>query len=553
MKKRIAVVLMFLISLTCLLTGCQLVTLDQEKYLNQTVAKVGNEIEISLEDLYLAYQNYSSTLTSDDYGLSNEEALEYSLDYLIQREIIYLKAKETITFTQKEKNEILESTYAYIVSEINNYEEEVRNELGTLSPEDYTSDSSTSETSYVEAKYEPQVNLVDGVIVRNEKKDEAPVVPAYGYSAGLVKGFKAYWNKSEEGVSDTAYKRFIAALKEYEENKDLSKKDDEILEREIKRVYELQEKDFYIKKHQDEYEKSHLATGEEVYAKYVELYEASKARYQIDEIGFDNYVNDMLEDRSNVFYHPEEGKFFYVSHILLQFNDDQTKLIEERKTLLEQGAITQADFDAYKAELAKEISVKRRDENGNEVGGAVLAQDIYDEIATSLAGQTFEEKSRIFNSYIYQFNSDPGILNNEYDYVIGVKNEEDKKGEETRSKMVAEFTEDSRKLYDEYLATGEFGALSSQLVLTDYGYHIIFLTGAAENLIVSQNVLEAMGDLNNYTVSAHTTQTYFHNVYDKAITSKYNDYVLAMIANYKAGKECVTYTKVYNLLKDRLG
>ena len=129
MKKRIAVVLMFLISLTCLLTGCQLVTLDQEKYLNQTVAKVGNEIEISLEDLYLAYQNYSSTLTSDDYGLSNEEALEYSLDYLIQREIIYLKAKETITFTQKEKNEILESTYAYIVSEINNYEEEVRNEL----------------------------------------------------------------------------------------------------------------------------------------------------------------------------------------------------------------------------------------------------------------------------------------------------------------------------------------------------------------------------------------------------------------------------------------
>ena len=562
MKKRIAVILMCLISLSCLLTGCQLVTIDEEKYLNQTVAKIGNEIEITLEDLYITYQNYASTLTSESYGLSNQEALEYSLNYLIQRRILLLKAESCVTLTQTDKNEVLNATYDFVISEIEKYEDEVRLERGELSPEEFEAESeegketTSTEVSYVESKYIPKADLVDNVIVRHDEPIAPDEEPAYGYTEGYVKGFKAYWNKSDDEVSTIAYRRFIKALKNYETNKNLSKLDDDVLLRELERVYEIQLEDKYLAKFEEDYEKANLATAEDVYAKYIELLEENKGRYDLDEVGVDAYVKDILENASSVYYHPVENQFFYVSHILMQFDEDQTKLLDAKKVLLEQGAITQADFDAYKGELAKQISVKRRDVNGNEVGGKILASEVYEELADALAGKTFEEKAKIFNSYLYQFNSDPGILNAEFDYVIGVEDKEnpkDENGADTRSKMVEEFTKDSRALFNAYLETGKLGQLSAELVLTDYGYHIIFLSGVCQNMIVSTNVNEAMNDLNNYKVSAHSEQTYFNNIYDKTIASKFDAYTMGLIENYKVGKECVTYTKVYNLLADRLG
>lgn len=561
MKKRIAVILMCLISLTCLLTGCQLVTMDEERYLNQTVAKVGDDIEITLEELYMAYQNYASTLTSDSYGLSNKDALEYSLNYLIQKEILLIKAKDDITLTQRDLNGVLQDTYDFVISEIKVYEDEIRTERDEYSPiepeeESESTTTESTEVDYVEHRYEPQVNFVNNEIVRNDTSSSQDEAKAYGYEVGYVKGFKAYWNKSDDEISTLAYGRFIDTLKEYEKGKNLSRKSDEVLLRELERVYKIQLEDKYIEKLEEKYENENLATIEDVYAAYTRLVAENKARYDLDEIGMDTYVTDILDNAQDVFYHPVEKQFFYVSHILMQFNDEQTAKIDEQKKLLEQGAITQADFDAFKEELAKQISVTRRDESGNEIGGKVLASEVYEELADALAGKTFEEKAKIFNSYLYQFNSDPGILNKEFDYVIGVENEEDKDnedGSDSRSRMVKEFTADSRELFNRYLQTGELGQLSAKLVLTDYGYHIIFLTGVCENMVVSTNVIEAMNDLNSYKVSAHSEQTYFHNVYDRAITSKYNDYTLGYIENYKAGKECVTYTKVYNLLADRLG
>lgn len=559
MKKRIAVILMCLISLTCLLTGCQLVTMDEEKYLNQTVAKVGDDIEITLEDLYMAYQNYASTLTSDSYGLNNKEALEYSLNYLIQKEILLIKAKNDVTLTQRDLNKVLNETYDFVISEIEVYEDEIRterNEYSPIEPEEESETTESTEVDYVEHRYEPKVNFVNNEIVRNNTSSTQDEAKAYGYEVGYVKGFKAYWNKSDDEISTLAYSRFIDTLKEYEKGKNLSRKSDEVLLRELERVYELKLNDKYIEKLEEKYEDENLATVEEVYAAYTRLVAENKARYDLDEIGMDTYITDVLDNAQDVFYHPVENQFFYVSHILMQFNDEQTAKIDKQKKLLEQGAITQADFDAFKEELAKQISVTRRDENGNEIGGKILASEVYEELADALAGKTFEEKAKIFNSYLYQFNSDPGILNKEFDYVIGVENEEDKEnedGSDSRSRMVKEFTADSRELFKRYLQTGELGQLSAELVLTDYGYHIIFLTGVCENMVVSTNVIEAMNDLNSSKVSAHSEQTYFHNVYDRALTSKYNDYTLGYIENYKAGKECVTYTKVYNLLADRLG
>ncbi len=561
MKKRIAMVLMCVIALTCLLTGCQLTTIDQDKYLNQVVARVGDDVEITLEELYVSYQNYAETLTGDDYKLSKEQALEYCLNLLIEREIALIKAKDTLTLTEKEKNDALDTAYDYIVTQINKYEEEIRKEKGIDAPKDFESEEESTEKDEVktEKEYVAKANLVYDEttetynIARNVVPESPEEEPAYGYVNGLIEGFKAYWVKAEDEISDLAYDRFVKDLKQYEENKNLSKINDEILEREIQRVLDLQIENAYVKKLETNYENTHLATKEQVYAKYNSLVTENKSRYDLEGVGFDAYVSDMLSTASTVYYHPVENQFYYVTHILLSFSEEQTKLVKEQDDLLDKGGVTQADRDAYVENLAKEISIIRKDANGVEVGSPILAGDIFAEIEQAMTGKSFNEKVEIFNSYIYQFNSDPGIMNAEFDYVIGVKNEEDEEGTDSRSKMVKEFNEDSRALIEQSVISNTFGQMSSQPVLTDYGYHIIFLSGAARNMIVSTNVDEAMLDLNNYKTSAHSKQTYFNNIYDAAIVSEYQTELKGYIEAFKSGKENVTYEKIYNLLKDRLG
>ena len=543
MKNKLSLVLVCMFMVITLFSGCSLVTLNQGKYLSQVVATVG-ETEITKEELITAYNNYYETLSNQNY--TQNQIVDYCMDLLIDRAILEQYSKGKYTLTQAEKNTALINTYEFVQSQLEELEGTVRAEWNITSSVSET--ESTTATTYSE--YEPKANFVDGEIVVVEKS-EAVETPHYGF-ADKVKGFKTYWSFERQDVADEAYSRYIKNLRKYEELKGIeTEKDDDVLLNEIDRVYKLYEKDAYLTKVQTEYNKSLLKsiTAEMVKDEYFRLVDENKARYDVAEVGMDEYVDDMLNSAKDVYYHPVTREFFYVTHVLLKFSDEQDAELKEWKSLLEQKAILQSDYDAKMKELADDIKVTVVDADGKETGDVLSVTEAYNNIKASVdSGSTLREKALNFNQYVYSYNLDPGIKNAEKDYVIGKKIDEDT---ETRSKMVESFTNASRDLYDAYLANGQLGNISD-LVLSDNGYHIIMLTGVAENMVVSENAVEACGDLNNYYVNAHTTQTYFHKIFDSLVSENknYESFTNGILIDFKNNNKIVKYTSRYSDLKN---
>lgn len=543
MKNKLSLILVCMFMVVSLFSGCSLVTLNQGKYLSQVVATVG-EVEITKEELITAYNNYYETLSNQSY--TQNQIVDYCMDLLIDRAILEQYSKGKYSLTQTEKNTALVNTYEFIQSQLEELEGTVRAEWNISSSK--PNDESTAVTTYSE--YEPKANFVDGeiVVVDDSVTEETP---HYGF-ADKVKGFKTYWSFERQDVADEAYSRYIKELREYEETKGINtENDDDVLLNEIDRVYKLYEKDAYLTKVQTEYNKSLIKsiTTEMVRDEYFRLVEENKGKYDVVKVGMDKYVDDMLNNANDVYYHPVTGEFFCVTHVLLKFSDEQEAELKEWKSLLEQKAILQSDYDAKMKELADDIKVTVINEDGNETGDVLSVTEAYNNIKASVdAGSTLREKALNFNQYIYSYNLDPGIKNAEKDYVIGKKIEEDT---ETRSQMVESFTNASRDLYDAYLTDGQLGNISG-LVLSENGYHIIMLTGVAENMVVSENAVEACEDLNNYYVNAHTTETYFHKIFDSLVSDNknYESFTNGILIDFKNNNKIIKYTSRYSDLKN---
>lgn len=531
MKRKISMLVVFMFMVLTLFTGCSLFTLNQEKYLNEVVVSVG-DIEITKQQLLNTYNSYAEELQNQ--GKTNDQIVNYCIDLLVDREILIAHAKDKFTLTQKEKNDALVATYDFLVEQLSEYEGEVRAEKNITSS---TSTSTETESAVVYNPYSPIIKWEDGQI-KAVKDNDANVSAHYGFS-DYVAGFKTYWVPENEEVAEIAYSRYLRDLKSYEEYKKLSKDNDDVLRREIERVYDIQCNNAYLTRLQSEYEDLMVnqITPEDIYAEYNRLVNENKARYDIPELGMDAYVDDMLNKAEDVYYHAANKEFFYVTHVLLKFSDEQQAQIDEMKAILEDDGITQADFDVYLSNMASQIEV-----NGKS------AEDILFEITEAVnSEETIEGKAKAFNEFIYTYNSDPGIQNAVKDYVIGIEIEEE---EESRSKMVESFTKESRQLaknYDKYVeGQGELDLLSG-LVESDYGYHIILFTGYAENMEVSANVVEAMEDLNSYTVNAHTEETYLQHIYDSlyAALNTYETYQESILNSYKAEHQVKKYPSRY--------
>jgi len=241
----------------------------------------------------------------------------------------------------------------------------------------------------------------------------------------------------------------------------------------------------------------------------------------------DSLANNVLDSLGNVFWLPTDvaQNHFTVSHILIQYNDAQTAELARIKSDFQQGRITAATYNARKQSLAANLTVRARDEDGVEYGPERTAIQVRDEIVAALGGTAVnvpqavgsfemrtpavsgaaEEQRRIntFRDFIYKYNQDPGMMNPEFEYVIGVEN----------SRMVPEFTAASRELFGyrqvarkrngEYIYdqdgnivvdwernhnfTPQRSSMTFDLVMTDFGAHIVMYTRTLSDFIYNTN------------------------------------------------------------------
>ena len=521
MKRKITgIFLCLLMSLAFLLTGCDLFPKNYEAYLNKSVCTITyadeTKEEITTEAFINAYNSYGSSLVQQ--GTSYEDAAEQTVDILINRYVLLNYAKTKITLTDEDYRSIYDEVYSSLVSNLDSYEEEVRDDWSMeapSSPEDEEEDDVV-----VYTPYEPTAKVVfengEYKIMLLDTDDE----PTTNFSSieQIIQEFNSYANPNDgtnnSKIKKEAYRRLISTLKKNEEGLKLSTDSASVLKRYVEKLTKSVEENYYITNLEEYYKTEDgysTITVRQVLNKYKTLMLQSKFKYESNN---ETYDTAMLESFKDVYYVVDDN-YFFVSHILMEFSDEQKNEYDNLQSEYEKGYISQGVYQQRLVELVAQIKAQVRDDNGNIIENTnVKASDVLTSLQKELASaNTDEKKAEIFNKYMYKYSQDPGTLNAEYMYVIG---------NET-SQMVESFTDASRELNEE----GVFGNISG-LVASEYGVHIVFYGGKVENLftIDDMNTFELKDEdiekLTNTKLSALNNKTVFDKVFELLSDDSYS-------------------------------
>lgn len=559
-KKRIFGVLCLVICACLLMTGCGLWTLNQDRYLSRTVATVDDDIVVTKEELLTTYNQYASTLVNS-YGYTNEQAVEYCIDLLINKKIMLKKAKEIYpTLSDKETSKCWKDTYDTMNEILADYESAVKVDWGikdddTKNETAGTSDSSSTSTAY--SPYEKKATLVqneEGVWEIKTIPEEDELADVEIIEGGADKFLTNHRTISREDVSKEALKRYIKALKKNEEGRTFEGEnaysDDAVLNRAINRVYKQIEESYYLAKLKKHLVKDTSVSVDQVLNAFKEKLISAYTKYSV---GSGDFATDILNSAENMYYVPEsaQGKFFYVSHFLVKFNSEEQAKVDDLKEQMNQGYISQKEYDMALEAIVAKMEATVYDDEGNATEDKVLVKDILSSLNADMAGKSQEEKTEIFRQYLYKYNEDTGLNNKEYSYVVG----------DEKSSMVESFTNAARQLHrpnaENQEILGSVGDISG-IVPSEYGVHILMYCGEVKNLfdINPDNANEF--ELKNADIkvlydtllNVCNNKTIFDKLYDEVFSDSYSVFESAYLQSLKQGSTIKVYKKAY---KDLLG
>lgn len=527
MKKFLSLAFICLISFSFILTGCNLFPTNQANYLSAPIVTFqtaeGENIKIDKEDLITAFNSYGAELVNS-YGYSIQDAIDATIEVLINREVMLLEAERTLKLGNGDLNEIWDDAYDTIISNLSTYEELVI-EQWKLNVPSTLDEEEESETAYT--PYKPQAEIDD-------LQDGKYVIKLLNTNTSTNQNVDLYYNEGEEitslvktvndrlnnsankDVLTEAKRQYVEALKESEEGRNLSTNSDEVFAREVERIYEAVKDNKYIElyseKLQGDNDISNI-TLSQVLRKLTADMLSSYTKYTLNATQFDT---DMLDSRENVDY-VVNNNYFYVNHILLKYDESSTTYLDELETLYKNGTISEKAYnDALEVEAEK---IKATNiQTGKETN--LSPMDIYNELVGLMTGKSDEAKTQIFKDYIYTYNEDTGNMNADYCYVIG----------KDSSRMVDTFTETSRKLWDN--GKGEYGAID--YCVSEYGVHIIFYAGPVTNAFTISDpdnfnlntdnigeLTEIVNTLKNTYLNAFNNKKLFDKVYEELATDSY--------------------------------
>jgi len=309
------------------------------------------------------------------------------------------------------------------------------------------------------------------------------------------------------------------------------------------------------------------------------------ARYRYDN-GFEagsGFAEKILSSFKDLYFVPNDkstdflaSKFFTVSHILLQYTDEQKEEFEAIKSRYAQDQ-NRENYDRDLAILRSQVTTQKTidgEKTGDPMNAQTVLEYVKSQIGENMPMYGEGSKTEKFRDMIYMFNSDPGMQNPEFEYVIGADIREEKDrginstAEDTMSKMVKEFTRASRDLfnYNENEHRGGFkrtedgrlvstlGSISD-LVWTDYGAHIIMYTRNVTDILFTGNLDEVDDAVDQYlhkTFTSYGNKTYFDAMVETITKPAYNDYETNLVQDYKIGKTINLYKEHYkNLTKTK--
>lgn len=536
-KKFLAVILVTIIAIT-VFAGCDVITKNEERDYNQSLATVKyagltstvtkGEFKESFNSLAYYYVYY--------YGYTVDEAADAILDSLAQRKLLILYVRDEIAKIERvanttavvdllnavERNEAVKSANESMAKWYKQVFEELWKEANST-------DDTTDDT-----KDDDKVDETDKIAARPTRpaKKEAevdynkPLDPAKAEIKFFEKPYKDLYTEKEwdelnkvEGKADYIPKALNELKKQLADN---YKSYDYYLNS----AYETQ----LISKYKRELGKDFNPDNAAIESEYKNYVSLNKEKFSIETKA--NYKTAISSSLTNTVYHPStEHGYGYVFNILFKFSDEQS-------TELKNFTAGQPDKELVKAfrdALAKGIKVRKSNlnydpeavcdackavqtesknpnkyctdkdckahpyevyEEGHEKAGEIKefdVQDVLREIKTEIENaESFDKKREVAAKYVYMVNDDSGMYNtssnnaitgNGNGYLIAPKGKD--------SSFVAEFTTLGRALingesdiegvaYDElknkgYDINGK-GLGAYGWCVTDYGIHFMFVS-----------------------------------------------------------------------------
>lgn len=589
MKKNIRKILTtFCALILCVLcfTGCSWLQIDKQKYYNEIVVSIGNSKEnikeFTKKDLIEAFSNYGYQYYQS-YGYSLEESINQTIESMVDRELLMNVVTETIDnnetykFSNQEKLEIKKEVFDYMLDSLGTYETKVKTEWGKDVEIQNTDEKTPLRTA--ETEYTPTTvyDIETGTVSRVEEEEELVEVPS-----DMPEHFSKEYAKAttlDVQVFNEAWTRYIKALQDSAKSEGRSTVEKDVLLYEENRLIDLMTNNKYLEKYEDLFFDKTAVDVQAVLDYYREQYKSQRESFRNDASQYQSAMSSASSEY--VYYHLDDcdsasvgNKYANVKHILINFSDQQKAEITTLNTLYGISSTNSDENEKkkenknYQRELKRivssttstfEMSESMYKQYGSsynfrKVAGEdntyeAYASDIYNFVKDYADGVNFYEKCKNFNELVYIFNDDSGYMNSEFDYVVNIDTNID-------DAMVKPFANGIRALDK---SNGGEGAGSMDMIISEYGYHIIFHAGRAENIVDASNI-DNISDENLLYILCTTMTTpesnksIFNYIYDKLNLDEnlYNNMTSAVVQNERNSLKVKNYVITYyeNKYKD---
>ncbi len=511
-KKILSLILAVFLSLS-VLTGCNLITRNDELYYNATVATItysdGTTDNITKRELITAYSSYGYNYVQN-YGYTQEKAIETTLDSIVDnyftRKAVkdYYAQKGENLFENSEKTYLWDKTMDAILSNLKGY----------LSETAKTSDETESTNKSIFVDYTKTVELEGTTLLRKtaattirgtyaaRQVDGIDIDFEYRHTDGTYKFQELiYQNVQKLFAGNTqsdknwknAFRKYVDVVKENYEYLNKSS-DKEWFLFEVNRVYDILKNNYIVEVYETIFNKDKaqdsrttLVQARDVLDNYQRKVKTDYTTYKLQD-DKETYASDMLSNIKDVYYYLEDTdstNYFFIAPIKIDFSalsETQKNEIADAKALKKEGAIGDAQYKAMVNSIVNENSqiVNVRNASTGEVESHISITKLREEMEDAVlgAGHTDEEIADALRKYFYLYNDEDTYKNADYNAVFGV----DAEGNVVASDS---YSDDDIKaaiksLYNNGSAKiGDF----SETVEVEDGFYIFLFAGKIENLV----------------------------------------------------------------------
>lgn len=602
-------VFLMLVSFVFIFSGCNLWTLNKQKMLNQTAAKI-SDITVTYEDVYNAYYSYGNYYF-DNQGDPTYDGMKQTATQLVNREVLLkaLKEKGGDYYTKlntKQSNEVWNSLYENINTSLYNYQKSIMEIDGkNIKSLDTDDDEEEEKTGYekeytaYEKTYKYDLDEATGeyVLTKIEKPEEliTQSVDVFQFTPEEMVGFEdleqklasmtleakadrafnnfktKFWNRKDdldknakgEYYCELAFNKLISVLKSNETDKTLNMEAKYVFYRFLDETFEELYNSKLITAFQENYEKTQSISSELVLSTFNNLAKAQNEKYRNSYDDYSSFVGAMKSRSEPMLYFEKTNEWFQVSHILLKYDSSDVDKLKQLQTDYKNGKFASKEVYEQKVmEVKNAIKFTDRKDGQKYSAQEVLAM-LRSAMGISInnAGKvtystsvSAEQRIQAFNDFIYRFNMDDGANNAELAYYIPKDGKYDS--------MVTPFANASRDLHE----SGIVGSISDLIEIDEiFGYedndgniqtpgysgeHIIIYLGEIQTLNTNQTV--SLSDLNSYVLNPLNNnltnqKTMLDYVIEKISIDNYNAYQSSVLQKLKKDNEIVYYD---NILKD---